>query len=314
MFSLRPGLQSLALLFCLVPSLSVFAQQEEEGDAASSLLMTNYNALREEGQGFYLVEKFLLYEKPDSVPVPFVALAWWCELDFLFEDAADTTKYGYIGKAVEYLLGSSLEEAVAQGAEIPQKIQPLSVSAVLVPTLGLFEGQSHATHDDWIFRFWDDGNTTLPILGWEAHDEGDTHPNSDTCAVAGSGTFTKITAEAAAKYIGMDVADMTPATCSQEYKKVWEKSHALLDPIVVSVAALEEKVAQQQADINELLSRMAATEGATGSGSGADGDATSTASTPFMAAWYEHDTLGSVAKAIMTASVIIGLVAVDFIF
>ena len=314
MFVSPPVLKSLALLVFLVPFSSVVAKQEEESDN-SSLLMTNFNALREEGQGFYLAEGSILYEKPDSVTVSPVMLSWWCDFEFSSDgNDIDTTKYGYIGKAVEYLLGSSLEEAVAQGAEISQKIQPLSVSAVMVPTLGIFEGQIHATQDDWIFRFWDDGSATLPILGWEPHDEGDTHPNSDTCAVAGSGTFTKITAEAAAKYIGMDVADMTPATCSQEYKKVWEKSHALLDPIVVSVAALEEKVAQQQADINELLSRMAATEGATGSGSGADGDATSTASTPFMAAWYEHDTLGSVVKAIMTASVIIGLVAVDFIF
>ena len=144
--------KSFAVLVLCVPLLSVvFAQEDDKksnDNNTDSSFMTNYNALREEGQGFYLQEISILYEKPDSVPVPFVALAWWCELDFLFEDAADTSKYGYIGKAVEYLLGSSLEEAVAQGAEIPQKSQPLSVSAVLVPTLGIFEGQNHATHDE----------------------------------------------------------------------------------------------------------------------------------------------------------------------
>ena len=107
MFSLRPVLKSLALLLiCLVPSLSVFAQQEE-GDDDDSSLMKNYNALREEGQGFYLRETTSIFEKPDSVPVPFVALLWWCTFDFLSEDAADTPTYGYVGTAVEYLRGSS---------------------------------------------------------------------------------------------------------------------------------------------------------------------------------------------------------------
>ena len=95
MFSLRPVLKSLALLVFFVPSLSVFAQQDEEGDDSS--LFTNYNALREEGQGFYLEEISFLYEKPDSVTTSAVLLHWWCDLEFSSDDA-DTTNYGYVGR------------------------------------------------------------------------------------------------------------------------------------------------------------------------------------------------------------------------
>ena len=264
MFSLRPVLKWLALLICLVPSLSVFAQQEEGGDDDSSL-MKNYNALREEGQGFYLRETTSIFEKPDSVPVPFVALLWWCTFDFLSEDAADTTTYGYVGKAVEYLMGSSLENAVEQGAQLhSSKKRALSVSAVMVPTLGIFEGQLHPTHDDWVFRYWDNGSSTLPLLGWEGHDEGDLSPTSVTSALSNSGTIKKITMEEAANYLGMDVADMTPATCSMEYKAAWNATHVVPDPIdtnvttsleeelLLRVVAAEQDVAQLQADNKEL--------------------------------------------------------------
>jgi len=36
-----------------IPLISVFAQEEEDGDSLS-LLMTNYNVLREKGQGLLL--------------------------------------------------------------------------------------------------------------------------------------------------------------------------------------------------------------------------------------------------------------------
>ena len=334
MFSLRPVLKSLALLVFLVPFSSVvFAQQDDENttlmtsdDNNDSPLMTNYNALREEGQGFYLVEVSTLYEKPDSVRVSSVIVNWWCDFEFSSDDA-NIENYGYVGRAVQYFVGATLEDAVAQGAQISTgKKWALSVSAVMVPTLGIFEGQIHATHDDWIIRYWDDGSSTLPTLGWEGHDAGDTSPKADTCVFSLMGTLTKITTEAAAELLGMDVADMTPATCSREYREAWNATN-VPDPIDTSVTALEENVAelqadnkelmsevsQLQADINELMSRMAATEGSlTASGSGNGGDPMSTSSSPFMA-WYDHHTTDIVVKSIMTVAIIIGLVAVEFI-
>lgn len=289
MFNLRPVLKLLALLVFFVPSLSVFAQQDEEGN--DSLLMSNFIALREEGQGFYLKEFSYLLEKPDSVEGSFVTLNWWCDLKFSSDDA--TNNYGYVGRGVQYILGSSLGDAVAQGAQLSSNEKhALSVSAVLVPTLGIFEGQIHKTQDDLVHRYWDDGNSTLQLLAWEGHDEGDTHPNSETAAWSGSGTLTKITTEVAAELLGMDVVDMTPATCSMEYEAAWNATH-VPDPI------------------NELLARIVAIEESLteyGSGSGDDGEATAkSSSSPFMAV-IEHATMDIVMKSIVTVAVIIGLV------
>ena len=76
-----------AVLVLFVPLLSVvFAQEDEEGDAPPSLLLTNYNALREEGQGFFLAEHSILVERPDNVMTPIVSLRWWCDLEFLSDD------------------------------------------------------------------------------------------------------------------------------------------------------------------------------------------------------------------------------------
>ena len=304
-----------ALLVVFFPWLSViFAQEDEEGDSSSSsLLVTNYNALRDEGQGFYLRETSMLYEKPGSATTSFVGLYWWCDFEFL-SDHVDSDNYGYVGRAVGYILGSSLENIVAQGAQMSTgKKNAYSVSAVMVPTLGIFEGQIHKTNDDLVFRYWDDGSSTLPTLVWEGHDEGDTHPNSDTSAFSAIGSYTKITTEAAAEMLGMGVADMTPATCSTEYEAAWNATH-VPDPIDTSVTDLEYTVAQLEADNKELLSRIVAIEGSLTASSSDDGEATATSSSsPFMAA-FENATTDMVMKSILTVAIIISLVAVDFIW
>ena len=301
MFSLRPVLiiASLALLVFPVPSASVvFAQQQ---DAENATLMTNYNALREEGQGFYLVAVSALDENPDSVTTPFVALDWLCDLEFASDDA--TNNYGYVGRAVGYFLGATLEDVVAQGGKRPSsKKDTLSISAVLVPDLGIFEGQFHNAYTDLVVRYWDDGSSTLPFLGWEGHGEGGTHPDTFTSSALSSvGTITKITTEEAAKFLGMDVADMTPTACHMEYEAAWNLTN-VPNPIDTSVTASEEKFTQLEANVNELMSRF----------SGDDGDPMLTSSSPFMA-WYKHDITDIVVKSIMTGVIIIGLVAVDFI-
>ena len=317
---------SLALLiFLVLPSPSVVVAQQNNKNAtlltsdddkttdtdSLSVLLTNYNALREEGQGFYLHEMSFLYEKPDNTEGSFVAVEWWCDLEFSSEDA---NNYGYVGRAVRYILGSSLEDILADGAQKPNENRwPVSVSAVLVPTLGIFEGQFHVTHDDQVHRYWDDGSSTLPIIAWEGHDEGGTSPNADTSAWSGSGTLTKITPEAAAELLGMEVADMTPATCTGEYEAAWNATH-VPDPIDTSLTELEETVAQLQADNRELLSRIVAIEGsfsANGSGGGDDGEAPATSASPFMMAAFEPVTMDSVMKPIMTVTVIIGLLIVN---
>ena len=231
MFSLRLVFKaSLALLVYLVPSTRVVVAQQQDVENATlmtsnddttdfSLLMTNYNALREEGQGFYLAQASVLFQNPGGIAPRAVGLHWMCDLEFLSDDA--TNNFGYVGRIVGYFLGATLEDAVAKGAQNASgEKHTHSVSAVLVPTLNIFDGQIHGTHDNYVFRYWDDGSSTLPLLGWE----GDS-PNADTGALSASGTLTKITTEEAAKYLGMDVVDMTPAACSMEYKAVWNATN-----------------------------------------------------------------------------------------
>ena len=120
-----------------------------------------------------------------------------------------------------------------------------------LPTLGIFEGQIHNTIDDYVWRYWDDGSPTLPVVGWEGHDKGDTSPNVDTSAWSGTGTLTKITTKAAAELLGMDIADMIPATCSKEYEVAWNLTH-VPNPIDTTVTDLEEIVTQLQAKNKEF--------------------------------------------------------------
>ena len=142
-----------------------------------------------------------------------------------------------------------------------------------------------------VFRYWDDGSSTYQLLAWEGHDEGDTSPDAWTSAFSAIATMTKITTEAAAELLGMDIADMTPAACSMEYEAVWNATH-VPDPIDTSETTLEETVAQLQARIVAI-----------------EGGLTSSPST----AWYKYDTMDVVMKAIMTVATVIGLVAIDFI-
>jgi hypothetical protein len=52
----------------------------------------------------------------------------------------------------------------------------LGISAVYSDQLNAFEGQNHVNTDDLVVRYWDDGRKTIPVIGWEGHDEGDTAP------------------------------------------------------------------------------------------------------------------------------------------
>jgi hypothetical protein len=140
---------------------------------------------------------------------------------------------GYVGRSVVFILGFTLKDVLARGAQSPNTIKhAASISAIMIPILGIFEIQLHSTIDDNVIRFWDDGNMTLPIIGWEGHDEGETSPNDDTSAHSVTGKLTRITTEKAAKYIGMDESDLTPETCARYTKKHGTK-HTLAVMVVV---------------------------------------------------------------------------------
>lgn len=229
---------SILLVLLVVPLSSVVvAQQEEEENSKqtslsdlhtdtddSSSLLTNYNAMRAEGQGFYLWEASVLFETPGSNTSVGVALHWWCDLEFAAADNATTTdNYGYVGRAVGYYLPALAihHRLVVHGEHISfNNTHALSVSAVWVPTLGIFEVQIHDTQDDWVGRYWDNGRRTLPFLGWKGQADG----VATGGGFAGTVTYTKITTKLAVVYLGRAVTDLTPATCSQEYAAAWNEN------------------------------------------------------------------------------------------
>ncbi|OEU18054.1 hypothetical protein FRACYDRAFT_268856 [Fragilariopsis cylindrus CCMP1102] len=313
----------------LVNDSDLLSNSNENND----FLFTNYNALREEGQGFFLLEGSTLYETPDSLLITGVQLYWWCDLEFVSDD--DNHYYGYVGRSVAYFLGSTVEQINAQGAQTPSTPpkRTYSVSAIMVPTLGIFEGQMHGAHDDddFVYRFWDDGNPTHPFMGWEGYVEGDTtYPNSDTSsAFSAVGKLTKITTEEAAtylnrveKYISIIESDLTPSTCRKQYKAAWddETHNKPADPIntttmTMTMTTLEEEVAQLKFDNNELMSRVASIEESVAAGGGGGGGGGSDPTSIPTSAWYDNNgIIENMIKPIMLLTAgVAGLILVDFL-
>jgi hypothetical protein len=64
--------------------------------------------------------------------------------------------------------------------------------------------------------------------------------------------FAKITAEEAAKYLGMEESELTPETCSKQYKEAWNATNTP-DPIDTTMTTLEEEVAQLQEEEEKNL-------------------------------------------------------------
>jgi hypothetical protein len=74
----------------------------------------------------------------------------------------------------------------------------------------VFEGQLHVDTDDWTLRFWDDGQKTMPTLGWEGHDEGDLNPNAATSSFSFYAEETWLSVEEVAQLFNTSVDDFTP--------------------------------------------------------------------------------------------------------
>merc|ERR1719464_607699 len=129
------------LLFFTMQVMLVSSQNVDDGNTTASSskvdiddsVFTNLNLFKEEGQGFFLSNNSFLYEKPGTPVVSLSILHWFSDFEFL-----SGSSHGYVGRSVIYFLGSSLEDAIAEGAQIPgteTPTFPYSVSAVLLPAL-----------------------------------------------------------------------------------------------------------------------------------------------------------------------------------
>jgi hypothetical protein len=124
-----------------------------------------------------------------------------------------------------------------------------------------------------------------------------------------AGKFTKITAEEAAKYIGMGASDLTPEKCSKQYEEAWNETNKP-NPVnttmtAIEVSQLKEDNKELQVDNKEMMSRLAAVEealAATGGGGGG-GDPMSTSSSM----WYDYSSsIDNMIEPIMILAAIAG--------
>ena len=155
-------------------------------------VFTNFADMVNNGQFFFLgkKEERLIYERPDSEPVQLTVFDW-CS-DLTFSDVNNSSLMGYAGRCVGKIL-TGYDAMEAAGAQLAfdysegSYSRTLGISAVFVEQLNVFEGQFHANIDDWVYRYWDDGRKTMPIIAWEGHDEGDMKANAATASRSGFG-------------------------------------------------------------------------------------------------------------------------------
>ena len=65
-------------------------------------------------------------------------------------------------------------------------------------------------------------DSTMSYLGWETHDEGGVHPNSDTSSWSQSGQMKWLSTEEAALFV---VTDFNQVNFNKIYEKIWNDEH-----------------------------------------------------------------------------------------
>ncbi len=170
----------------------------------------------------------LVHEKPESEPAQLTFLHW-CS-DLTFSDLSNSSLMGYAARCVEMLL-TGYADVIAAGGQLPFEysegkfVRTLSISAVYVEQLNVFEGQFHSNTGDWVARYWDDGRKTMPMIAWEGHDEGDMSPNAATSSFSSFRDLTWISVEEVAQLFNTSVDEFTSETFKQVYEDAWIKGH-----------------------------------------------------------------------------------------
>jgi hypothetical protein len=188
------------------------------------IVFSNFADTYNEGQLFLIRDISVVHEKPESAPVQFTSLDW-CS-DLTFSDINNSSLVGYAGHCVSMFL-KGYANGVASSAQLPYLFSEGKftytggMSAVFVEQQNVFEGQFHGNTDDIIWRYWDDGLKTVPMIGWEGHDEGDMHPNAATSSVSHFGQMTWMSVDEAAQLVNTSADEFTPETFKQVYKDTW---------------------------------------------------------------------------------------------
>ncbi len=224
-------------------------------------VFTNFVSALNNKQFFFLATGSWVFEKPESEP-PQLSSFYWCS-DLTFSDFSNSSLMGYAGRCVHMFLGG-YAEMMASGAQVTYEYEKgqyaftYGISAVFVEQQNVFEGQLHANVDNWVSRYWDDGHKTMPVIGWETHDEGDMAPDAATRSWSGFGGASWISVEEVAQLFNTSADEFTPEKFKQIYMSSWIKEHDEAATIQINTAeaalAIIEQVKNEANSANETLS------------------------------------------------------------
>lgn len=209
----------------------------------------NYAKARQDGQFFWLRESVIQNETPSSPVIEKLHVLWCSNLEFINIDSSTNTTgtdtdesmgstvAGYTAHCVYARLQDDEDGAQqdAAGAQLTHEtLTPdefgatQSLSAVYVPHTNIFEGNAHSNRFESVYRFWDDGRSTMSSLGWEADDESDiTIPNATASSNSNFRKITWISVDEAASLLSQNADELTPGAFNAVYKEVWSKNHPL---------------------------------------------------------------------------------------
>ena len=198
-------------------------------NAEGGSVFTNFVNAVNDKQFFLLIAGSSVYEKPGSEPAQSTFLDW-CS-DLTFSDLNNSSLMGLAGRCVSMRLAGYAAQ-MAAGAQLLTNVVSegeftwtSGISAVYVEQQNIFQGQLHSNTDDWVYRYWDDGRKTMPYIGWEGHDEGDTSANAATASWSSFGEFTWMPVEEVAQLLNTSTDKFTPEKFKQVYLDAWIKTH-----------------------------------------------------------------------------------------
>ena len=192
-------------------------------------VFSNFVNAFNDGQFFFIWNFVATFEKPSSETVKGSVLVWCGDISFTYFQ--NSSNPGYAGRCVYMRLGNLPADLLAAGAQQTSAstevfTSTVGISAVFVEQLNVFEGQLHKNTGDYVYRYWDNGRPSTPVIGWEGHDEGDLSTNAATSSFSGVAEFIWTSVEDVAKLLNTTAAELTLDTTFKDvYANVWIKEH-----------------------------------------------------------------------------------------
>ena len=192
----------------------------------------NYVKAESDGQFFLVAENQIQFERPLSKPITSRSLLWCANLHFGDSNSTHTNGVGYTAQCVKSFLEDTIEKAEAEGVTLHlMQLTPdefaltMSLSASYNAQTNMFNMVVHDNNDNYVEQYSDTGLPSMPDIGWETHDEGDTHPNAASSGLSFFGQATWVSQEEAALLLNNNATDFTPERFIVIHEKVWNAIH-----------------------------------------------------------------------------------------